>query len=113
MDRAFRIILLFSILFSAPIALASLVTVNDNYIGAGPTHQNWVGKDIVGDVNQFDVASLTMDITGDILKIDIKGSYFDNVGLYGTHFGDIFLSSDGWRPFGSSPYLLDDASLFI
>jgi hypothetical protein len=105
----FKVVFVFFVIISISTELFA-VTIQDNYIGAGPTHADWVGKDIVGETSKFDVASLTMQLTGDILKIDIKGSYFDNVGSYGTHFGDIFLSSDGWKPFGSSPYLLDDAS---
>ncbi len=91
-------------------AHATPLTINDNYIGAQPTNSNYNGLDIVGATDKFDVQSLTVDITGSTLQLGISTSYFDNAGQYGTTFGDVLISSNGWHPFGAAPYLEDSAS---
>lgn len=86
------------------------ITINDNYVGARPTIAGFEGADIIGDADKFDVRSLQVELSGGTLNLGITTSYFDNVGQYATTFGDVFVSSNGWSPFGAAPYLDDDAS---
>ncbi len=86
------------------------VTINDHYIGAQPTSAGWIGADIIGNISTFDIHSMTVEVVNQHLSLSIKSSYFDNVGLGGTTFGDVFVSSNGWSPFGTAPYTEDSAS---
>ena len=91
-------------------AYASPVTITDNYVGGTPTGSGWNGADVIGDSDKFDISSLTFDIGSSNLDVSVVSSYFDNVGQYGTQLGDLFISTNGWHPFGSSPYTSDNAS---
>ena len=91
-------------------AQASPVTITDNFIGGTPTGSGWNGADVIGDIDKFDIASLTFDAAGPNLSVQILSSYFNNVGQYGTQLGDLLISTNGWSPYGSAPYTSDTAS---
>lgn len=85
-------------------------TIQDNYIGADPTHNSWDGKDVVGDNNLFGVDRMEIKLEENLLTIDIYSWYFDNIGQYSTRLGDLFISTNGWNPSGSAPYVNDNSS---
>jgi hypothetical protein len=91
-------------------AYATPTIINDNYTGAEATSPFWSGSDVIGNVNDFDIDHMSVDIENGIFTISISTSYFDNVGKWGTEYGDLFLSIDGWNPYGDSPYLEDQAN---
>lgn len=91
-------------------AFAAPIVITDNYIGAVPTPSVLFGQDVVGDPVHFDVSSLRFDLVGDLLTVDIVSAYFDNIGKYDTSLGDLFISTDGWHPYGTAPYVYDQAS---
>lgn len=84
-------------------------TVQDNYIGADPTHNSWDGKDVVGENQYFGVDRMEITLENNLLTIDIYSWYFDNVGKYYTSLGDLFISTNGWDPYGDAPYLYDNS----
>lgn len=85
-------------------------TIEDTYIGADPTSSSYDGKDVIGDNHLFGVDRMEIDLTGNLLTIDIYSWYFDNVGKYYTSLGDLFISTDGWDPEGDAPYLGDNST---
>jgi len=85
-------------------------TIADNYIGADPTHNSWDGKDVVGDNNLFGVDRMEIKLEDKLLTIDIYSYYFDNIGKYETSLGDLFISNDGWNPYGDAPYVNDNST---
>ena len=103
--------LLAGMLFFAPQYLsAAPVTISDTYVGGMPTNSGWYGADIVGENQYFGIDSMSVGLTGGTLSVGIVSNYFDNVGLYNTFMGDLFISTKGWTPFGSGPgYSEDDA----
>ncbi len=106
---------IFSAVFSATILNATVVfaapiTINDNYIGGSPTGAAWVGQDVIGNANDFGISKMVVDKIGNQLTVEIFSTYFDNVGKLGTELGDLFISTNGWSPFGTAPYLNDTAS---
>ena len=83
-------------------------TIADDYIGADPTHDNYTGADVIG--TGFEIYS--MDVVFELGTLDVKiyTDYADYIGKLGTEVGDLFISTDGWNPYGTSPYLEDQAS---
>jgi hypothetical protein len=92
------------------VAQATPVVINDNYIGAAPTHSSYNGVDVIGNVDHFGVDSLVVDFSGSVLTVDIVSTYFDNVGQLMTEMGDLFISNDGWNPYGVAPYTQDNSA---
>lgn len=101
-----------AIFFSFAVATASAtpVVINDNFIGGSPTNAAYNGLDIIGDANKFNIDRMEVNISAGLLTIDIFSTYFDNPGEFGTELGDLFISTNGWHPFGAAPYLQDNAS---
>lgn len=86
--------------FSTPI------TITDMYHGADDHGYG----DIIGKNHLYSVQSMDVHFGSGQLMIDVYSRYFDNIGSDQTGLGDLFISTDGWNPFGSSPYASDDAS---
>lgn len=96
------------------IALASPVTVNDNYIGS---KQHSYG-DVIGLDSHFDIQSATITQAGSQFTFDIATNFAEKsgqlfnaytVGGTGIGYGDLFLTTE-WTPFGTAPYTLDNAT---
>lgn len=85
-------------------------TILDDYVGATPTHVNWIGRDVVGDANYFGITKMEVYVGSGNLTVDIYTNYVSNIGKFGTALGDLFISTNGWNPYGNSPYY-DDNSL--
>jgi hypothetical protein len=81
-------------------------TILDNYYGANG--HGW--GDIVGAPAYFDVSRMEVNYSNGTMTVDIYSRYFDNIGMYGTELGDLFISSNGWHPYGVPPYVYDDLS---
>lgn len=92
------------------ISAVQAYTINDNYVGGTPTNSGWYGKDVIGNDYWFDVIRMDVSYTGKSLVVDIYTRYLDNIGQYQTQLGDLFISTDGWKPFGLAPYKDDNAS---
>ena len=100
---------------------AGPITINDDYIGA---KHNATYGDVIGSSSSFGIDSMTVEIIGSILTVQINTLFGDNgLGTFdgnttnpltgvndgkGIGFGDLFLSSSGWNPWGDDPYTLDD-----
>lgn len=98
-----------SIILTSGSAFAAPFIIHDNYIGGGVTDQSWYGADVVGDPKHFDISHMSVDLNGSLLTVDIFSTYFKNVGMLNTVLGDLFISTDGWSPYGDGPYLDDTA----
>jgi hypothetical protein len=81
-------------------------TINDNYIGA---NDHGYG-DIIGDAALFDIAGMNVSFQSGNLVVDVYTRYLDNIGVYSTALGDLFISTDGWHPYGTAPYNEDGAN---
>ena len=75
--------------------------IYDTYWGA--VHRGY--GDIIGDASYFDINRIEVTYEAGKLKyVDIFSRYFNNIGIYETQLGDLFISTDGWNPFGTKPY---------
>ncbi len=97
------------ILLLAPVAAsATPVSINDNYVGGSPANSALVGQDVIGNSDLYDISRLTVETTATGFIVAIYSTYFNNVGSDGTRLGDLFLSTNGWNPAGTAPYLNDN-----
>jgi len=85
---------------------AGAYTINDNYIGAD--NHSW--GDVIGNPAYFGIDKMDVNFSSGNMVIDITTNYVNHIGLYETQLGDLFISNDGWSPYGSTPYLSDNAS---
>jgi hypothetical protein len=79
-------------------------TIIDNYWGADDHGYG----DVIGSNEYFDISKMEVNYSGGNLTVDIYSRYFDNIGQYGTSLGDLFISTNGWNPFGAPPYKNDN-----
>jgi len=88
--------------------------IGDSYIGSDDHGYG----DIIGDSSLFDVQSIDVSIANTTLMVDIHTRFAGRAdeGLFaqytrsgnGIGYSDLFLAS-AWNPFGTAPYLGDDA----
>ena len=90
---------------------ASATIIADNYIGADD--HNWgdrIGNHTTsGGGYTFEIHNMEVDLVGTMLSVQINTNYAGHAGLWGTGYGDLFLSNS-WNPAGSelNNYLIDD-----
>ncbi len=107
----------FACLLAATLLVSPAIAdvIPDSYIGSDDHGHG----DVIGDANRFDIAGMEVTLDGDTLMIVIDTAFagrgddglFANYtrGRTGIGYGDLFLS-DGWDPYGSAPYMDDDAA---
>jgi len=114
-----RILAILTLLFSTS-AFAAPMLINDNYVGA----DNHGYGDVIGEVSKFGISSMLVDLVGSQLTVTINTPFGANgLGTFvsatsgslvgpnkGIGYGDLFLSSTGWNPSGTAPYVTDDNS---
>jgi hypothetical protein len=83
-------------------------SIEDQYVG-GNDHGY---GDVIGNANKFDVSGMEIDITDNVMTVDISTNYVNYIGTYGTELGDLFISTNGWNPYGniSNKYKYDNHS---
>jgi hypothetical protein len=113
MKKATKFILVPVLVVTAVLLAMSAVqayTINDNYVGADPTNNGWDGKDLIGEESLFGVSKMEISYSSSSLVLDVYTRYLDNIGTYNTQLGDLFISTNGWTPYGSAPYNYDNAT---
>ncbi|MBN1441280.1 MAG: PEP-CTERM sorting domain-containing protein [Planctomycetes bacterium] len=88
---------------------ADFVRIEDGYVGGDPNSSSYVGQDVIGRTDWFGVDFMEVGVAGGDIHFNIHTSYLDNIGQYQTLLGDLFLSEDGWKPYGPAPYVDDYA----
>lgn len=104
MKKGLFLSLLLTWLLIMPAAVVAY-TIDDNYYGS---NDHGYG-DVIG-TPYFNVDEMDVSFSSGKLNIDISTNYVSNIGLYGTKLGDLFISTDGWNPYGTAPYLYDNST---
>lgn len=74
------------------------IVIQDTYIGGTATHSSYIGQDIIGSAELFDISRMEVSfLPANTMRIDIFSQYFDNIGEFSTQLGDLFLSTDGYQ----------------
>jgi hypothetical protein len=84
---------------------AFAVLISDNYVGSDA--HGW-GDRIGG--TSYEVKSMDVTFDDDFMHVRIFTNFNQATDKYGTLFGDLFISTDGWHPYGTAPYVQDNAS---
>lgn len=94
------------VLTLAAVGSAHAITINDHYWGADDNgHGDRIGDTV------YEVLNMDVTFTGDFLNVRVNTNFSEAGNPYEfIEFGDLFISTDGWRPYGSAPYASDDAS---
>ena len=95
------------IAFSGSALAYPTVNIADNYWGGNYVNPNTLlNQDRVGGL-EYEVYSMDVTLTGNILTVQVNTEYAGHAGSSGTGYGDLFLASS-WNPFGAAPYGDDD-----
>lgn len=87
----------------------SATLIQDNYIGSN----NHGYGDVIASPSEYDHYNISnMDVTlgGGYMTVRVNTGFSEADDLYGVRFGDLFISTNGWHPYGSAPYYQDNAS---
>ncbi|MFH0910740.1 MAG: PEP-CTERM sorting domain-containing protein [Planctomycetota bacterium] len=103
-------ILLVSLVFLACLVMgfpaqASPIVIEDDYWGGEPSVNKTPNEDFFHGA-AYDIQRMIVNYTVSTgsLVVDVVSNYFRNIGLNNTEMGDLFISSDGWNPYGAAPY---------
>ena len=103
------------ILFGLTVVLIGLF-LNSTPIFAYVILDNYSGSDdhgygdIIGTPASFDISKMDVTYSSGTLTVDVYSRYLNNIGALGTGLGDLFISNNGWKPFGVAPYLADNST---
>jgi hypothetical protein len=91
-------------------------TINDTYWGGTPNHAGW-DKDIIGEYSLFGIDSMDVTRSGNNMTVVIHtpfaSAYLANPNrTYGFALGDLFISNNGWKPYGVGPSYIEDTDIF-
>jgi hypothetical protein len=97
--------------FAAPVT----VTIADNYVGGNDNINP--ARDVIGPVADFQIQNMdvTIDRVTGTLSVQIATNWYNPTsegtgGDYDVNTGDLFISTNGWSPFGAAPYGGDNAT---
>ncbi|ABC29806.1 hypothetical protein HCH_03040 [Hahella chejuensis KCTC 2396] len=87
---------------------AHAVTINDGYNGAGLSYNG----DVYGNADVYQITHMEVTHDSDNLYVSVFTNFFEGADSLGHMYGDLFISVNGWNPFGSAAdrYKDDDVS---
>ena len=99
------LLIFLAIIFSTASVQAYTASFTDGFQGGiTPIGSN----DVVGNPSAFDINQLIYSTNNGHNTIQIVGNYFStSQDRLGTLLGDLFISTNGWNPYGPAPYVDD------
>lgn len=85
---------------------ASAVIIADNYVGSNDHGYGDVIAD-PGD-HSYDISNMEVTFGGGYMTVRVNTNFNEATDPYGVAFGDLFISTNGWHPYGSAPYYSDN-----
>jgi len=101
--------LILSAAFLLAAGQASATIIQDNYIGSD---DHGYGDVIASssEYNHYNISNMDVSFSGGVMTVRVNTGFSEADDSYGVQFGDLFISTNGWHPYGSAPYYSDDAS---
>lgn len=103
MNKTFKILV--TSLFLAASFQASAAIITDTYIGSDDHGKG----DRIGS-SHYEVYNMDVTFSDGFMTVRVNTNFDEASDIYGITYGDLFISSDGWNPYGSAPYLSDSAA---
>lgn len=109
-----KIILLFVFILSLTsniYAFPLTTQIFDNYVGATTSNPATRGQDVVGNSEIYDISKANVIIKGpnsDNIVVEIFTKAVGFGALDNARLGALFISSNGWRPYGNAPHIDDN-----
>lgn len=86
----------------------SATVIQDNYVGSNSHGYGDVIAD-AGD-HSYDISNMDVTFGGGYMTVRVNTNFNEATDPYGVAFGDLFISTNGWHPYGSAPYYQDNSS---
>ena len=88
---------------------ASATLIQDNYVGS---NDHGYGDVIASssEYNHYNISNMDVSFGGGYMTVRVNTGFSEADDHYGVQYGDLFISTNGWHPYGSAPYYQDDAS---
>lgn len=88
---------------------ASAIIINDTYVGS---NSHGYGDVIAapGD-HSYDISNMEVTFGGGFMTVRVNTNFRETSATgdrYGVKYGDLFISTDGWHPYGAAPYASDN-----
>jgi hypothetical protein len=85
---------------------AQAYTITDNYWGGTPNY-NYPNQDVIGEYQHFGIDSMDVSLSGNMMTVTINGPFFSAYtsnpnSTNNMQPGDLFISTTGWNPSGTS-----------
>ena len=89
-------------------SLAGAYTITDSYWGSA---DNGYG-DVIGNESKYGIDKMEVVFDSGFMNVKIYTPFSDGIDTYGTTYGDLFISTNGWSPYGSASenYKSDNAA---
>ena len=98
-DEIHSVLCLTAMLLLAPPAFAYDYTIEDNYWGADAHGYG----DVIGTPNHFGIDRMEVGFSGhESMTVKVYTPFEEDIADFGTLYGDLFISTDGWDPDGSA-----------
>ena len=109
-DEIHSVLCLTAMLLLAPPAFAYDYTIEDNYWGADAHGYG----DVIGTPNHFGIDRMEVGFSGhESMTVKVYTPFTEDIAGYGTEYGDLFISTNGWNPHGTAQnnYKNDNAKI--
>lgn len=83
---------------------AHAVVIEDTYIGS---NDHGYG-DRIG-TSRYEVYNMDVNFIDGYMNVRVNTNFTEVGDPYGIKYGDLFISTNGWNPYGSAPYKQDNA----
>ena len=82
---------------------ASIYTINDDYIGWDDS------RDLIGS-SLYQIYGMDVSFSAGYMDVKVYTNFKEPDNTFKVLYGDLFISTDGWNPYGAAPYYDDKAS---
>ncbi len=93
-----KILNLTLLFFLAYSSIAGAYTITDSYWGSD---NNGYG-DVIGGEDEYGIDRMEVTFDSVFMNVKIFTPFYSGIDDYGTTYGDLFISTNGWSPIGSS-----------
>jgi len=84
----------------------SATVIDDTYWGSDG-FSGLSDRDVIG-TSHYQIYNMDVNFDASYMTVRVNTNFTSAGDAYGVDFGDLFISVDGWNPYGSAPYTGDN-----